>query len=319
MILRDKLNPCGSAYFHRDSERRKEFEISDLITPEDRPSYWGRYEAMDFDRLSEAIVDALEKPSDPESEAEPPRSKEEFLSLWEMLREKYDAQVTPPEPDKLETKRARLRKLFARVEELEDTPYKKYKKKGREIRDLDGKIDRLIEEIEELEERGDTSSGYVPWTVQGDPRYRTLWEVRGAISSAFESIEDLPTTRFGWRFAETADAEGRFPGLGEALQRQSRLVGFDQERLDNALALGPKHRYEWIEGYDGYSVFEFPHTPKKLMESFMRNNALFVIEPELGDDWKEMNKQELRTHPSVTRILHRGKWRKRIKEALEIR
>jgi hypothetical protein len=290
--------------------------MNDLPTPDDRPSYWAECEEKDFDQLSEFIVNSLREPSSPGTEF--PHSKEEFLSLWEMLREKYDAQVKPPEPDKLSSKRARLRKLLARVEELEDTPYKKYKKKGREIRDADLKIDKLIEEIEELEKRGDTSPGYVPWTVQGDPRYRTLWEVRGAISSTFESIEDLPTTRFGWRFAETADAQGKFPGLGDAIQRQSKLVGFDQERLDNAMALGPKHRYEWIDGYDGYSVFEFPNTPKKLMESFMRNNALFVIEPELGDDWQRMSKQELRTHPSVTRILHRGNWRETVKEKLGV-
>ena len=211
-----------------------------------------------------------------------------------------------------------VKKLLAHVEELQDTPYKKYKKKGREIHDANLKIDKLIEEIEELEKRADASPGYVPWTVQGDPRYRALWEVRGVISSTFESIEDLPTTRFGWRFAETADAQGKFPGLGEAIQRQSRLLGFDQERLDNAMALGPKHRYEWIDGYDGYSAFEFSNTSKKLMESFVKNNALFVIEPELRDDWQRMSKQELRTHSSVTRILHRGNWRETVKEKLGI-
>lgn len=97
--------------------------------PDDRPSYWAACEEKDFDQLSEFIVDSLKQPSDPRTED--PRSKEEFLSLWEMLREKYDAQVKSPEPDKLSSKRARLRNLLARVEELEDTPTRSTRKRDR--------------------------------------------------------------------------------------------------------------------------------------------------------------------------------------------
>jgi len=54
------------------------------------------------------------------------------------------------------------------------------------------------------------------------------------------------------------------------------------------------------------------------MECFIRGNALFVIEPELGDRWQMMSKQELRTHQLVTWIPHRGNWFERVKQELGI-
>ena len=79
--------------------------MNDLLTPDDQPTYWAGCEEKDFDQLSEFIVDSLREPSGFGTEF--PHSEEEFLSLWEMLREKYDAQVKPPEPDKLSSKRTR--------------------------------------------------------------------------------------------------------------------------------------------------------------------------------------------------------------------
>ena len=286
-----------------------------------------RCKEMSFDQLCTFISDALASlrgGSDPDLDSEFPRTKEEVLTLWEMLREKYGETMAlepQPQPNKLAAKRDRRRRLAEHVDKLRNAPPKRHWKRGQLIRDAEQKIEKLDREIAEMEEDSADHSTptHIPGSVQGDPRYRALWQIRAAIADAFESIDGVPTTRLAWRLAESDEGSGMdFRRLRDDLQRKARLAGFDQDRVNKVESLGPKHRYEDIDGFDGYSVFTFAYTPKALMECFIRGNALFVIEPELGDRWQTMSKQELRTHQLVTWIPHRGNWFERVKQELGI-
>lgn len=286
-------------------------------TSAEHPPYREKCEKMGFDELRAFIVNSLRELSDSSSNTHLPRSKEEFLTLWEMLREKYDAELTSPKPDKLTAKRDRRERLLDHVDALRNTPSKKRKKKGQEIRESEKKIEKLDREISEMEDSGKYSHAYLPRDRRGDLRRRTLWQTRVDITRAFEPSDNIPTTRLAWRLAASGEGSAvNVPRLGGDSERQERLVGFDQDRVDNVKSLRPNHRYEDIDGFDGYYVFKFANTPKALMECYIRGRALYVIKPELGERWQTMSKQELRTHPQVTWIPHRGNWPERVKQEL---
>lgn len=104
--------------------------------------------------------------------------------------------------------------------------------------------------------------------------------------------ERYATTRYAWRLASPGEvSRASFRKLSDDPQRQNRLVGFDQDRLDKVKLLVPKQRYIGIDGFDSYSIFTFAYTSKALMECPIVGNAIFVIGSDLAEQWQKMNKQ----------------------------
>jgi hypothetical protein len=93
---------------------------------------------------------------------------------------------------------------------------------------------------------------------------------------------------------------------------------YDPDRLKVLMGHNPSQCYQGVDEFDGYIVFLFTHTRKIVLECLKFGNAIYVIE----GDWRalcQLSKSDLlNIHPKhVTRIIHRGKWRTRLRKALQ--
>ena len=95
------------------------------------------------------------------------------------------------------------------------------------------------------------------------------------------------------------------------------LRGFDENRLRKAFSLEPKKYHVGIDGFDGYIIFEFDHTPKALMECPLVGNAIYIISAD-WERWSRMTKQDLMADQSgaVRKFVHRGDWFGRVQQEL---
>jgi hypothetical protein len=95
--------------------------------------------------------------------------------------------------------------------------------------------------------------------------------------------------------------------------------GFDIGRLEALMGYNPAQCYIGIDNFDGSIVFLFTHTKKIALECPTFGNAIYVVE----GDWRtlcRLSKSELlnaRPKHVVIRIVHRGKWRTRLRAALK--
>jgi hypothetical protein len=101
------------------------------------------------------------------------------------------------------------------------------------------------------------------------------------------------------------------------LRREGRLRGFDEDRLRKAFSLRPKKYQVGIDGFDGYIIFQFDHTPKALMECPLVGNAIYIISAD-WERWSRMTKQDLMADQSgaVRKIVHQGDWFGRVQQEL---
>jgi hypothetical protein len=102
------------------------------------------------------------------------------------------------------------------------------------------------------------------------------------------------------------------------LSRERRDLQWDLKRLDYANRLKPSESWIGKDEFDGYVIFIFRWTKAALLDHPIMGNACYV----LRSRWRELShlsKSELlRRHPRrVTRIVHKGDWRARVKQALE--
>lgn len=90
---------------------------------------------------------------------------------------------------------------------------------------------------------------------------------------------------------------------------------WDWSRLDELEPLRPNMTHVGREGWFGYCVFEFPGTPKVILETPLRGNATYVV----GANWRDLislTKPEIR-QGDHQRIFHLGHyWRRRVEQAL---
>ena len=106
----------------------------------------------------------------------------------------------------------------------------------------------------------------------------------------------------------------------DELSKKNSGAGYDQDRIEKAMDLGPKELHEEIGAtVEGYIVFTFEHTPSVLLECPRVGNAIYVIHHE-WERWSQMTKQELMADDSgaVVRIPHQGDWHGKVRRELGI-
>ena len=104
------------------------------------------------------------------------------------------------------------------------------------------------------------------------------------------------------------------------LARRDPDVRYEPERIEKVFSLGPEQCYVGADEFDSYVVFTFAGTDRVLLECPIYGNAVYV----LGQDWKRlsrMSKGELLSGRArgVTKIVHKGDWFGRVKQALRIK
>jgi hypothetical protein len=114
---------------------------------------------------------------------------------------------------------------------------------------------------------------------------------------------------------ERADEHVR--GYYREVLGRGQLDGFDEERLENMLALPRSGWLKGTEGFYGYIILMFDHTEKVLMECPVRDNAIYVLDSG-AERLLKMNKQQLIASDEAKRIFHIGDWYRRVKQVLEI-
>ncbi len=297
-----------------------------------------RCREMDFSQLARFIEDALWKPTGTGLDSDILRTRGEFLTLWEMLREKYevekpselDLEPEPPqqgEPkNKLAAKRAKRERTRIRLVEMSSVPSKRKKDEAQMRRTME----RLDREIEELEDSGlydyppgpDIHERTRRTRTLSEARYRTLYTVRGAIERRFELGAGVRKGRFQWHALPPSESSREYVlGLYEGLPRGSSQGEVDNERLTRVFGyLDPNQYHVGMDGFDGYVIFTFAYTPSVLLECARVGNAIYVIHKD-WERWSRMTKQELMADESgeVCRIEHRGKdWFEKVKQELGV-
>lgn len=128
-----------------------------------------------------------------------------------------------------------------------------------------------------------------------------------------------PTGHLQWDPLPRGEATpGRIRQHYETLQREGKIRGFDQERLDKATALPYVQWFLPKSGLDHYSIFTFAYTQKVLMECPVYGNAIYVVNYS-EERWLTMSKQELIESGEAKRIVHQGRnWYEEVKKELEI-
>lgn len=91
----------------------------------------------------------------------------------------------------------------------------------------------------------------------------------------------------------------------------------DYNKIRKVLTLKPTEVYSGVDEFDGYLVFYFERQRKAVLDCPRTGNAIYVF----GEDWRELSKlsksELLNFFPSSTiRIIHRGEWFVRLKDAL---
>src|ERR1022692_590898 len=101
------------------------------------------------------------------------------------------------------------------------------------------------------------------------------------------------------------------------LSRERRVLRWGLRRLDFANRLKPLESWIGKDEFDGYVIFVFRWTKAALLDHPIMGNACYI----LHNRWRELSHlskfELLRHHPRrVTRIVHRGDWKERVKQAL---
>ncbi len=313
-----------------------------------RPPYWEGCRAKSFGELRCFVEEALKSLPEPDPDADVPRTKDEFLDLLEMLcakaegrraaeapesRRKHEPPAFPRqgELDALEGKQDRLLEVLEELRDRPSTTKKQLGKLKKQMRANCGEIDELRAERRRF---GRENQESYPWShyieyLFGEPRRngvptgddtraRVLKRVERQIERAFDGDGAPETHRLD--FVTIPRGESNASGLLGLLggpRREQKDRDRYEERIVKAYSLGPEPVHLGVNEFEGYVVFEFPHTEKVLLEHPLSGNAIYVIE----EDWRNrarLTKQELQADEKVTRIVHQGDWFGRLKEALGI-
>ena len=89
------------------------------------------------------------------------------------------------------------------------------------------------------------------------------------------------------------------------------------QRLEILMQYKPVQCYVGIDEFQGYFVFLFSHTNKVVLECPQYGNAIYIID----GNWKTLcrcSKHDLISDRAkrVTRIIHSGRWAKRLRAVL---
>ena len=117
------------------------------------PPYLDRCREMSFDEHAAFVRDCLTQRYEPDPGGERSYTKDEFLAVWRLLREKSDA-MPPDPPPQLNP----LDKAYDKLKRTEDYLYGRTPGKPRpskkDARRIERELDRLEEEIERMEDSG---------------------------------------------------------------------------------------------------------------------------------------------------------------------
>lgn len=302
--------------------------MNNPAAPDEQRAYLDRCRKMDFGQIRRFIDESLKQVTDPDSDADRPRSKEEFLELWEMLRADAGISKSSREPlpyyepsEKLLSLRARRERTLAFLHEAPGDPSVTKKDIFKaECSLLAQERDIAQVEARERQDYAARRGAYPRTPTSDDTRTRAVERIRREIEHAFKP---KPTGRFQWEPLPKGEATPvkvrRY--YHERLRSQGRLDVFDQERLDKALALDYEDWLvptEGLGGFDAYSIFTFAHTEKVLLECPIYGNAVYVVNS--GEErWLEMTKQDLIESGEAKRIPHQGQgWYEKVKRELDI-
>lgn len=110
------------------------------------------------------------------------------------------------------------------------------------------------------------------------------------------------------------EAYCRFIQNSAAPSRHPRTL--DISRLWKILTLGPSRCSVGSDLWAGYIVFEFPHTPKAVLDCPWEGNAIYVL-PQSWPKLIQQSRRHIRTHTTGwRRIIHHGDWLSRLSAAL---
>ena len=288
----------------------------------ERPPYLARYREMGFDELASSIEGSLEKMYEPDPSRDRPHTREEFLVVWRLLREKADSMSSDPPPplnplEKAYAKRRRTEDLL--YDEAPGNPKFTKKDIGQMVRTLD----RLDREIEAMEASEEYDARPAPATsTRKQVARRTATKIFEDIESAFE--RKLTGRRLQWQPAPPGSLSiESIRGHCEERRRWDPEFEFDMGRIEHAYELGPDGP-PWMgpDGLDGYLIFNYPGPSKALMECPEIGNAAYVIHKD-WESWSDMDKQELMAEAErggeVTRIPHHSEnWPAKVREALDL-
>ena len=208
-------------------------------------------------------------------------------------------------------------------DELERIESKTAPVEAREQREHNARLDAYYQARKPYEHR------YQSWRAHSEKLHEDELQRDKAVRSAYRKVKDAfnPKRGSGLKGMGSLPFELAAPGEGtdnQAVYRyyrevlsQGGLDGFDQERLDNLLALPRRGWMRGTSGFYGYIVLLFDHTEKVIMECPVRDNAIYVLDS--GERrLLEKNKQELIASPEAKRIFHTGDWYSRLKKELGI-
>jgi hypothetical protein len=144
-------------------------------------------------------------------------------------------------------------------------------------------------------------------------------QLRRSRAPAAPSVSLPAVTQLPWKILPAG--EHPFPAIlshFEQLQRTSRHVQYDLERLHRMQSLNPSATYVGINEFAGYIVFYFAERRVAVLECPIVGNAIYAIH----GDWKHLSrlsKAALLNYYSdkVTRIVHNGNWFLQLKQAIQ--
>lgn len=320
--------------------------MNDYAVADEHPPYMDRCREMSFGELREFLDESLDQLlSDKEYSTELPQSKQQFLELWELFREKSGLQVEvkpPPNPTPTpEPTRSRTQEMLlslwndrARTSAFISEARGNRSVNGKAIRNAERKlknIEREIARLERVKEGNDLDWRKAARTLSVDDqnpetrtaknqyntdiRQRILARVLSKVKSTFKYGPGVRKGQLQWRLLPP-EKLGQLHEHYRELERHHPGTRYDEERIEKALSLGPDRPYEESYGIGEYIVFPFPYTKKVMLECPKVGNAIFIIESN-WEEWSQLTKRELRRHPKATRISHQEKnWFERVKEEL---
>lgn len=132
---------------------------------------------------------------------------------------------------------------------------------------------------------------------------------------------ELTAVKLAWEILPQGHVA--FPLLMSHYQRRADAQSsrrWDLSRLEFFQTIGPAECFVGSEDFDGYVVFTFPGKGKAVLDNPLHGNACYII----SGEWRELSrlsKQELLgSHAkNVTRVIHRGNWKKRVRRRLRER
>jgi hypothetical protein len=148
------------------------------------------------------------------------------------------------------------------------------------------------------------------------------WNVNdlGSSDPPRERLGEMPIGYLPWKVLPPG--ESLFARLRSLLDsnrpQHERGGGYDMQRFKIIMEHNPSEAYYGLDEFDGYIVFLFTHTKRIALECHKIGNAIYIIQ----GDWRtlcRLSKYDLlNTHAKhVTRIVHRGSWRRRLRATLQ--